>query len=412
MLALDKYFSGVWLNKSYRYYWTARFLTSLCPQIIAVAIGWHIYDITRDPLYLGLVGLSQFLPQILLVIITGYVSDKFNRKIISFTCLILESILAFSFLLILLIDQSNYLLFFIPLVGLGIVRAFIYPAEISLIANIVEEKDLPQAVALSTLSWQTASIFGPVMGGILYGISAFLPYIISGIGALYASILILSVTIISQNLNKSSFINLKTITSGFKYIYNNQVLFGVISLDLFAVLLAGAVALLPVYARDILDAGPIALGVLRSAPAIGAVLVGLYLALYPIKNNSGLILLIAVAFFGIVTIIFGLSKNILISIFFLVLVGAFDMLSVYIREVLIQLRTEDHMRGKVNAINGMFIGASNELGEFRAGFMASGIGAVPTVVIGGVGAIFVSGAWYFIFPKLRNIINLKEIKYK
>ena len=216
----------------------------------------------------------------------------------------------------------------------------------------------------------------------------------------------------SQNLNKSSFINLKTITSGFKYIYNNQVLFGVISLDLFAVLLAGAVALLPVYARDILDAGPIALGVLRSAPAIGAVLVGLYLALYPIKNNSGLILLIAVAFFGIVTIIFGLSKNILISIFFLVLVGAFDMLSVYIREVLIQLRTEDYMRGKVNAINGMFIGASNELGEFRAGFMASGIGAVPTVVIGGVGAIFVSGAWYFIFPKLRNIINLKEIKYK
>ena len=209
MIIFKTLYSGIWSNKSFRKYWIARFFTSLCPQVIAVAIAWQIYDLTRDPIYLGLIGLSQFLPQILLVLITGYVSDTFSRKKISFLGLLIEALLSFSFVVILFIDKENVILYFVPLILLGITRAFIYPAETSLIANIVNAKDFPHAIALSTLSWQTASIFGPVLGGVLYGLSPFSPYIFSVFGTLYASLLIFSTSIIYQKLDKNNFVNLK-----------------------------------------------------------------------------------------------------------------------------------------------------------------------------------------------------------
>jgi len=396
--------ANVAFDTTYQKYWLARFLSSLCLGTLSVCVAWQIYDISRNPLHLGLVGLTQFIPLVLLVVVTGYCADNFNRKIIFSLCLFLEAFLTFLFVLINISGNPEIIVLFMILIGIGIVRAFFSPAAAAFLPNIVDKKDLPDAVALSAVAWQSGTIFGPVLGGLLYGASVFLGYFFASIGLFIGAILVFIIpyNYLTKTKKPLSFENL---TGGFSYVWNKKILLGVISLDLFAVLMAGAVALMPVYARDILDTGPLTLGLLRSSPGVGAIIVAVGLSFYSIQK-AGKVMLYAVAFFGLFTLFFGLSKNVTLSIILLCLVGGFDMLSVYIRDIIIQLGTEDSMRGRVNAVNMMFVGASNELGDFRAGVMASGIGAVPAVAFGGVGAMVIAGAWSYIFPDLLKINQL------
>ena len=396
--------ANVAFDTTYQKYWLARFLSSLCLGTLSVCVAWQIYDISRNPLHLGLVGLTQFIPLVLLVVVTGYCADNFNRKIIFSLCLFLEAFLTFLFVLINISGKTEIIVLFMILIGIGIVRAFFSPAAAAFLPNIVDKKDLPDAVALSAVAWQSGTIFGPVLGGLLYGASVFLGYFFASIGLFIGAILVFIIpyNYLTKTKKPLSFENL---TGGFSYVWNKKILLGVISLDLFAVLMAGAVALMPVYARDILDTGPLTLGLLRSSPGVGAIIVAVGLSFYSIQK-AGKVMLYAVAFFGLFTLFFGLSKNVTLSIILLCLVGGFDMLSVYIRDIIIQLGTEDSMRGRVNAVNMMFVGASNELGDFRAGVMASGIGAVPAVAFGGVGAMVIAGAWSYIFPDLLKINQL------
>ena len=398
--------ANVAFDITYQKYWLARFLSSLCLGTLSVCVAWQIYDISRNPLHLGLVGLTQFIPLVLLVVVTGYCADNFNRKIIFSLCLFLEAFLTFLFVLINISGNPEIIVLFMILIGIGIVRAFFSPAAAAFLPNIVHKKDLPDAVALSAVAWQSGTIFGPVLGGLLYGASVFLGYFFASIGLFIGAILVFIIpyNYLTKIKKPLSFENL---TGGFSYVWNKKILLGVISLDLFAVLMAGAVALMPVYARDILDTGPLTLGLLRSSPGVGAIIVAVGLSFYSIQK-AGKVMLYAVAFFGLFTLFFGLSKNVTLSIILLCLVGGFDMLSVYIRDIIIQLGTEDSMRGRVNAVNMMFVGASNELGDFRAGLMASGIGAVPAVAFGGVGAIVIAGAWSYIFPDLLKINQLDK----
>ena len=398
--------ANVTFDKTYQKYWLARFLSSLCLGTLSVCVAWQIYDISRNPLHLGLVGLTQFIPLVLLVVVTGYCADNFNRKIIFSLCLFLEAFLTFLFVLINISGNPEIIVLFMILIGIGIVRAFFSPAAAAFLPNIVDKKDLPDAVALSAVAWQSGTIFGPVLGGLLYGASVFLGYFFASIGLFIGAILVFIIpyNYLTKTKKPLSFENL---TGGFSYVWNKKILLGVISLDLFAVLMAGAVALMPVYARDILDTGPLTLGLLRSSPGVGAIIVAVGLSFYSIQK-AGKVMLYAVAFFGLFTLFFGLSKNVTLSIILLCLVGGFDMLSVYIRDIIIQLGTEDSMRGRVNAVNMMFVGASNELGDFRAGIMASGIGAVPAVAFGGVGAMVIAGAWSYIFPDLLKINQLDK----
>ena len=398
--------ANVAFDTTYQKYWLARFLSSLCLGTLSVCVAWQIYDISRNPLHLGLVGLTQFIPLLLLVVVTGYCADNFNRKIIFSLCLFLEAFLTFLFVLINITGNPEIIVLFMILIGIGIVRAFFSPAAAAFLPNIVVKKDLPDAVALSAVAWQSGTIFGPVLGGLLYGASVFLGYFFASIGLFIGAILVLIIpyNYVTKIKKPLSFENL---TGGFSYVWNKKILLGVISLDLFAVLMAGAVALMPVYARDILDTGPLTLGLLRSSPGVGAIIVAVGLSFYSIQK-AGKVMLYAVAFFGLFTLFFGLSKNVTLSIILLCLVGGFDMLSVYIRDIIIQLGTEDSMRGRVNAVNMMFVGASNELGDFRAGVMASGIGAVPAVAFGGVGAMVIAGAWSYIFPDLLKINQLDK----
>ena len=398
--------ANVAFDTTYQKYWLARFLSSLCLGTLSVCVAWQIYDISRNPLHLGLVGLTQFIPLVLLVVVTGYCADNFNRKIIFSLCLFLEAFLTFLFVLINISGNPEIIVLFMILIGIGIVRAFFSPAAAAFLPNIVDKKDLPDAVALSAVAWQSGTIFGPVLGGLLYGASVFLGYFFASIGLFIGAILVFIIpyNYLTKTKKPLSFENL---TGGFSYVWNKKILLGVISLDLFAVLMAGAGALMPVYARDILDTGPLTLGLLRSSPGVGAIIVAVGLSFYSIQK-AGKVMLYAVAFFGLFTLFFGLSKNVTLSIILLCLVGGFDMLSVYIRDIIIQLGTEDSMRGRVNAVNMMFVGASNELGDFRAGLMASGIGAVPAVAFGGVGAMVIAGAWSYIFPDLLKINQLDK----
>ena len=388
-------------------YWTARFLNTFAIQVISVAVGWLIYDLTRDPLMLGYAGLVQFLPSLLLVLVTGQVADRFSRRGIMALCMIGELTCVSVLLITALSPSPSLALIFVSLTGIGVARAFIGPASQALAPNLVPLHMLSRALALNSSSWQIASIVGPAIGGLLYGISAMAAFSTAVLLLALATILTLLIAKPPRR-EGSEPADWTAVVAGFKYVWNHKLVLGAISLDLFAVLLAGATALLPVYARDILEVGPVGLGLLRAAPGIGAVAVALLLVLRPINSNAGLWMFGCVAGFGVSTAAFGLSVSPWFSIVMLMIVGATDMVSVYVREILIQLATPDHVRGRVNAVNMMFIGASNELGEFRAGVSAAFFGPVAAVVAGGVGAVFVAGIWSSLFPGLRKAQRLDQ----
>ncbi|MCO6051176.1 MFS transporter [Mesorhizobium sp. RP14(2022)] len=387
-------------------YWLARFFGTFATQIVSVSVGWQIYDLTRNPLDLGYVGLVQFAPALLLVLVTGAVSDRFGRRKVMGLSTLLEAACAAALLALTVHGLVSPLPIFATLLVFGIARAFFGPAAASLVANLVPAEDFANAVAWNSSAWQTATIVGPVAGGLLYGLNAEIAYGTATVLMLAAAVLVFSIPKPAQAKEQAEPTSLQTLFAGFRYIWSEKIVLGAISLDLFAVLLSGAVALLPVYARDILHLGPWGLGLLRSAPGIGAIVVAVWLAGHPIRDHAGYILLFFVALFGAVTVVFGLSTITWLSIVALALLGATDMVSVYVRETLIQLWTPDRVRGRVNAVNMVFVGASNELGEFRAGLMAHAFGTVSAVVFGGVGAIAVAGIWAVLFPALRKVRRL------
>jgi MFS family permease len=396
---------GAFRHRGFAYYWTARLLANFSVNVVSVAIGWQVYDMTKDPLDLGIIGLVQFLPALALVLVTGSVADRFDRRVIMGLCMVGEALAMAALLAFTLSGSTNVMIVFAILLGFGVVRAFLGPASGALAPNLVPPEELSGAIAWNSSSWQVATITGPVAGGLLYGLAPTAPYIVAVTLVAIGVVLVALIPHTPQKRldDKPSW---ETVIAGFRYVWHEKIVLGAISLDLFAVLLGGATALLPVYARDVLDVGPWGLGLLRAAPAIGAISVALWLAFHPVRDRAGLLLFLFVTVFGVFTVVFGLSTVTWLSVVALVVMGASDMVSVYIRETLIQLWTPDAVRGRVNAVNMVFIGASNELGEFRAGVSAALIGAVGAVVIGGVGTVGIALLWSRLFPSLRRARHL------
>ena len=388
-----------------RFFW-ARFLSASGVQIVSVAVGWQMWKVTGNAWLLGLIGLVQFLPALLLVLVTGLTADKLGRRRVMGSAIILMMISTVGILGLAVTNNFNPVLVLSFLTLLGIARAFNTPASSSLVVNVVPKEDFANAVGWISSSWQLATIAGPAAGGLLYGISGPFAYGSASLVFAISALLIFSLQKPKQEMETDP-TNWNTLVGGFRFIWQEKVVFGAISLDLFAVLLGGAVAVLPIYADEILNVGPWGLGMLRAAPGVGAIVMVAILIRFPVRDHAGTILLVSVAAFGAATTVFGLSTTAWISILALFLLGAFDMISVYIREVLLQLWTPDRVRGRVNAVNAIFLGASNELGEFRAGAMAALYGAVFTVAAGGVVAMGIAGAWRFLFPKMSKTRKLE-----
>jgi MFS family permease len=397
---------GAFQHASYRRFFFARFLAAFAIQIVSVSVGWQMYEVTGNAFYLGLIGLFQFLPSLLLILVTGTVADRHNRRMIMATCLLVACGCAAALLGLTLTHSFTPWLVFLILVIFGIERAFMGPAVQSLAPNLVPVEDLPNAIAWNSSSWQLASIVGPVAGGLLYGVGASVAYSVALALFAFSALLAFSIKKPDQRSPVNA-VTLESMLAGFRFISQEKIVLGAISLDLFAVLLGGAVALMPIFAKEVLTLGPWGLGLLRAAPGIGAIVVAVLLAFHPIRHHAGAMMFAGVAMFGAATVVFGLSATPWVSITALVVMGAADMVSVYVRETLIALWTPDEVRGRVNAVNMVFVGASNELGEFRAGTMASVFGAIPSVVIGGIGTLAVAVIWATSFPKLRKIDNLE-----
>lgn len=385
----------------FRFFWLTTLLVSFAVQIMSVSIAWQIYDVTGNVLLLGLVGLSLFLPALVLILVTGLTADRFNRRGIMAVCLGVELLCALGFLALVNAEAHEVWPIFGILIVLGTARAFWGPAAQSLAPNLVPPLALSNAITVNASAWQFASIMGPAAGGLLYGVAPIVAFGTAGALLLVAMVCVLLIPRPARRESQQA-TSLDTMLAGFRYIFSNKVVLGAISLDMFAVLMGGAVALLPVYVKDILHAGPQELGALRAAPGIGAIVMALYLTRFPIRDNAGKVLFLFVGLFGVFTVVFGLSTTVWISIPALVLVGAADMVSVTIRETIMQLWTPEAVRGRVNAVNSVFVGASNELGEFRAGTVAHFIGPVAAVVVGGFGAVAIAVIWSRAFPGLRN----------
>lgn len=382
---------------------SARVLAVLGAQIQTVAVGWQIYNITHDPLDLGLIGLSQFLPFVLLILPAGTIADRYDRRRIVTLCYVAETICA---LLLLGFTLKGLVItwpVFAAMVLLGCARAFSMPSGQALLPNLVPAESFTRAVALNSSIFQIATVVGPAMGGLLY---------LAGPAAVYATVVALAAAAVvlmyqvgpeHRQVRQVEPVNWNTLLSGLRFVWSKPIVLGAISLDLFAVLFGGAVALLPVFARDILHAGPVALGLLRTAPGVGASVCALLLAVNPMRRHVGAWMFGGVGVFGAATIVFGLSQSFIVSLIALAVLGAADMVSVYIRHLLVQLETPDYIRGRVSAVSSVFIGASNELGEFESGVTAKWWGAVRAVVVGGVATLVVTGLWARLFPSLRDM---------
>jgi len=391
---------------SFQRYWAARLCVTLAIQMQAVAIGWQIYDLTRRPLDLGLVGLAQFLPSLGLALVTGHVADRYDRRTVMALCIIVEALCAVLFLTFTLQDGANTIFLFGVLVLFGTARAFEFPASVALMPNLVPQRLFTNAAAWSSSSWQVATIVGPAIGGLLYAVGPGAVYGCCILMFLLSAFLVNTIRIEHREREQMA-ATWESVVAGISFIRGQPVVLGAASLDLFAVLLGGATALLPVYARDILHVGPWGLGLLRSAPAVGALVTALIVARWPIQRHAGAILLGAVGVFGLSIVVFGLSHNLWLSLLALTILGASDMVSVVIRRVLVLVKTPDEMRGRVSAVESVFIGASNELGEFESGVTAAWFGVVPAVVLGGLGTLAVVGLWARIFPQLRQVDSLE-----
>lgn len=388
---------------SFVFYQLARVFIVLSGEMQAVAVGWEIYEITLRPLALGLVGLAQFLPGILLFLVAGHAADRYDRRKLIVLCYCGSSVCSVALLFLTLRGYRSAYPIYAVLFFVGVARAFSGPATRSLLPQLVPSKDFQNAVAWASVFFQGTIILSPSVGGIIYAITRgpAAVYLLSLFGAIVAALCAAKITAPSAERTPEP-LNWQTTLAGLHFIWREKRILGSISLDLFAVLLGGAVALLPVYAKEILRTGPWGLGLLRSAPAVGAGVMALLLAHSPLGRHAGSRMLGCVGAFGLATILFGISRNLFVSLLALFFVGAADMVSVMVRQLFIQLGTPDEMRGRVNAVDSVFIGASNELGQFESGLTAHWFGTVPAVVLGGVGALLVTALWAWWFPELRK----------
>jgi MFS family permease len=389
----------------FRFYQAGRFFGLLGTQMQGVALGWQVYSITGRALDLGWVGLAQFLPAFLLFPFTGHVADRYDRRRILTLCHAVLSVAALAFFA-LSRGQADVRHIYAVLVLVGVARAFAGPAGHALVPNLVAKEHIPNAIGWGSSIFHFAVVLGPALGGLVLDAGGTtLTFAATAVMELFSLCMLVLVRTRSRG-DIGSTLSLESVGAGLSYVWKKKILLGAISLDLFAVLLGGSVALAPIFARDILDAGPTGLGLLRSAPAFGASIVGLWLALRPPAARMGRLMFGCVLVFGIATIVFGLSRSLPLSLVALGVAGAADMVSVYARHLLVQLATPDAMRGRVAAVNLVFIGASNELGEFESGLTAEWLGAVRAAVFGGIGTCLVVGIWLFAFPELRRVDRL------
>ncbi|WP_309602103.1 MFS transporter [Sphingomonas sp.] len=400
----------------FRLYWIARFAAVLATMGMVVIIGYQVYDLARAApsaggygmsiraasFQLGLLGLSQFVPLALLTPVAGWVADRYERRTVARLANGIDMSIALALGWLTATDALSLPILFVFAALHGVARVFVGPAMSTIAPNIVPPKILPEAIAMSSIAWQVGSVIGPAIGGFLYASDPALPYWVSAGLMLVAIIAISPIRPIKPPTITGNAHPLRQMLDGLTYVRLHRFLLGAITLDLFAVLLGGATAMLPVYARDILKVGTEGLGLLRAAPAVGAALLALYYAWVPLKRNVGVKMLLAVGGFGAMTIAFGLSRNMALSLGALALLGMFDMLSVYVRSSLVQLHTPDAMRGRVSAVSGLAISASNELGEMQSGLAAGLLGPTLAVVSGGAAAIVVAMGWAIFFPELRN----------
>jgi MFS family permease len=376
-------------------------------EAMSIAVAWQVYELTRRPLDLGYVGLAQFLPGILLFLVVGHAADRFDRRRILEICQVgYFSLTAFLWWY----SRQSHLsvhVILLAMLGIGVVRAFSGPASQALMPQIVPPEVFQSAVAWGSSLFMMANIIGPTVGGVVYAAAkgATMVYLVAGMLYLGALTCTAMMHIRTGRMDKEE-LSLNTVLAGFKYVWQKKVVLGSISLDLFAVLLGGAVALLPIFANEVLHVGSWGLGILRSAPAIGAAIMGGLLAFRPLRKRSGRIMFFAVSIFGLATVVFGFSKSFWVSLVSLFFVGASDMVSVIIRSTLVQITTPSEMRGRVSAVNLLFIGASNEFGEFESGVTAQWFGAVPAVIVGGLGTLIVLALWMRLFPELRKVEEL------
>jgi MFS family permease len=389
----------------------ARLLSTMAMQVQSVAIGWQVYDITNDPLSLGYVGLAIFLPMVVLTLPAGDVADRVDRRRILLGSFLVHGLSAAMLLALTLAGNRAELPIYAVLALFGAARAFAWPASASYLPLLVPRARLAEAVALSSSVMKVATIVGPAVGGLLYLLRPEAAYLGCLALMLAVAAALFAIRTPGRSLPAATGAGaFARLVAGIAYVRATPIVLGAISLDLFAVLLGGAVALLPVYARDILHVGPDGLGALRTAPAIGGAVAAFALARWPLERATGPWMFASVAIFGVATIVFGLSENFLVSLAALAIVGASDMVSVYVRSTAIQLATPDSMRGRVSAVNVLFIGASNELGDFRAGVHAAWQGAVAAVVLGGVGTLAVVALWAKLFPELRRLDRLADLQ--
>ncbi len=384
-----------------------RCCATLAGQMLAVAVGWQVYALTRDPLALGLVGLSEFLPFILLVLIGGHVADRTSRRAIVCSAYAGQILCAIALLLMSIHGGQRIWMIYVTFSVFGATRAFWGPAMQAMLPGLVSRERFPGTVAINSMLFQLASVAGPILGGLLFLAGA--PIVYASCVLLYAAALVLMLLIRANTRPKAppEAGSARQFLEGMRFVRHNPLVLGVISLDLFAVLFGGSVALLPIFASDLLHTGPVGLGLMRAAPGIGAAITAAGLALRPLRDHAGRAMLGGVAVFGLSMIVFGLSRSLPLSIAALVLSGAGDMLSVNIRGILVPLNTPDALRGRVSAVNWMFIGASNELGEFESGLTASWFGTARSVVAGGLMTLAVAVSWAWLFPSLRHLRRLR-----
>jgi MFS family permease len=393
-------------NPAFRWYLVARLFGMIGFQMQGVAVGWQVYGLTHKPLDLGYVGLAQFVPSLLLSLIAGDVADRFERRRLLMLCYGILAACTGGLALIARTPSPHVEWIYLVLVLVGIGRAFAGPAAQALVPNLVPSEQFPNAVAWSSSIWHVAVVAGPAVGGLVYAASSSATvYLVAAVLQLVA-LAAIGVLPIPRVLPKSEGGSWRRLLAGLEFVWRKKIILGAISLDMFAVLLGGAVALLPVYAKDILHTGPTGLGLLRSAPAAGATVMSLLLAFRPLERRTGYVMFAGVFVFGLATVVFGLSRNFWLSAVALVVLGAADMISVFVRSNLVQLATPDGMRGRVSAVNLAFIGVSNELGEFESGAVAAWLGAVGSVVLGGIGSCAVVALWIALFPALRRVDKL------
>jgi MFS family permease len=395
-------------HKDFRLYLAARFLANIGSQMMSVAVGWQVYSVTHRPLDLGFVGLAQFVPAFGFSLPAGNLADRFDRGRIVAVCNLALAGCALALFALSTSGIASVVPIYAVLFFLGTARSFAGPAGQSLVPGLVPAEHFPNAVSWGSTVWQVSTIVGPSLGGVLYGVAHGATWVYASCVGLLALASAFTFAIEPRPFTNPKGVSLETVLAGFRYVKAHRVILGSVSLDLFAVLLGGATALLPVYASDILHIGPLGLGVLRSAPAVGAAATAIALAYRPMTRRAGPIMLACVALFGVATIVFGLSRSFGLSLAALLVLGASDMVSVVVRSTVVQLRTPHDMRGRVSAVNMMFIVSSNELGELESGVTAAWLGTIPAVVLGGLGTLAVVALYALFFPELRKIDRLDQ----